>query len=75
MRLVLAALIAATMVATVGVAHAQRRGTGGGGNSQEDAQKAEYNARKKQADERAYQDALKRIPASTEKQDPWKGAR
>lgn len=76
MRLVLVAALAAVMVATVTVAHAQRRGGGGGGgNSETDAAKAEYNARKKVADEKAYQDALKRIPASNEKVDPWKGAR
>lgn len=75
MRLVFTAAMLAVMVATVTVAHAQRRGGGSGGGSETDAAKAEYNARKKIADEKAYQDALKRIPASTEKSDPWKGAR
>lgn len=74
MRLIFAATLAAVMVATMTAADAQRRG-GGAQATPEDAQRAEINARKKQADEKAYQDALKRIPASNEKPDPWKGAR
>lgn len=41
---------------------------------QEDTQKSEDKAKKK-VDEKAYQDALKSIPNSLEKLDPWKSMR
>jgi len=49
---------------------------GGGekGKRHRDIQKTEDPAKKK-ADEKAYQDALKNIPASNEKADPWKRMR
>lgn len=59
-------------------ANAQRgKGPQGGdsGNSATDAMKAQIAAKDKEAKDKAYQDALKRIPASSEKQDPWKNAR
>jgi hypothetical protein len=39
----------------------------------DDGKKAE--PKKPQVDEKAYQDALKRIPEPKEKYDPWSGAR
>jgi len=53
-------------------AHAQ--GIGKGKRHQQDTQKTEDKTKKK-ADEKAYEDALKSIPASNEKSDPWKSMR
>ena len=40
-----------------------------------DAQKTEDQAKKRKVDEKAYEDALKSIPPSSEKSDPWKSMR
>jgi hypothetical protein len=45
-----------------------------GKKQQPDAQKTEDQAKKK-ADDLAYKSALKRIPVSNEKVDPWKSVR
>ena len=45
------------------------------GKKHRDTQKTEDQAKKKKVDEKAYEDALKRIPASSEKSDPWKSMR
>lgn len=45
-----------------------------GKRQQQDAPKAEDQAKKKAAEE-AYKNALKNIPVSTEKPDPWKTLR
>lgn len=45
-----------------------------GKRQQQDAPKAEDQAKKKAAEE-AYKNALKSIPASNEKSDPWKTMR
>ena len=70
------ALIAAVMVALLTVAgHAQ--GSAGMGKRQQTAAppaKKEDPAKKK-ADEKAYKDALDKIPESKEKPDPWKSMR
>ena len=67
-------LIAAAIIALLAVAaHAQggpRRGTG----PRPDERKTEDLVKKK-ADEQAYKDALKQIPESKEKSDPWKTMR
>ena len=47
---------------------------GKGNRQQKDAPKAEDQAKKKAAEE-AYKNALKRIPVSNEKSDPWKAMR
>jgi len=44
------------------------------GKRHPDTQKTEDRAKKK-VDEKAYQDALKIVPASNEKPDPWKSMR
>ena len=44
----------------------------GGGRRHGDDKKAEQ--KKPQVDEKAYKEALKRIPDSKEKYDPWSGA-
>jgi hypothetical protein len=65
---VVAALLALLMMP----AQAQMGGMGGkrghGGESKSDEKKP-------QVDEKAYKDALKRIPDPKEKYDPWSGAR
>ena len=55
-------------------AHAQEMGMGKGKKHQQDTQKTEDKTKKK-ADEKAYKDALKSIPVSNEKLDPWKSMR
>jgi hypothetical protein len=45
----------------------------GGGRRNRDEAKTDQ--KKPQIDEKAYKDALKRIPDSKEKYDPWSGAR
>jgi hypothetical protein len=61
---------AALLVLLVWPAQAQmgggKRGHGGDAKTEE---------KKPQIDEKAYKDALKRIPDSKEKYDPWSGAR
>jgi len=62
----------AMLLMTLG-ANAQMAG-GEKGKRHPDAQKTEDRAKKK-VDEKAYQDALKSVPASKEKPDPWKTMR
>jgi hypothetical protein len=65
--------IAAAIIALLAVAaHAQ--GVGKGKRQPTDTQKPE-NLAKKKADEKAYKDALEKIPESKEKPDPWKTMR
>ena len=45
-----------------------KRGPGGGGDTRTEDKKPKV-------DEKAYKDALKRIPEPKEKYDPWSGAR
>jgi aryl-alcohol dehydrogenase-like predicted oxidoreductase len=71
MRILIVAMALALLTVS---AHAQGMGTGKGKKQKPDAQKTEDQAKKK-ADEKSYQDALKRIPASNEKSDPWKSVR
>jgi hypothetical protein len=54
-------------------AHAQM-GMGRDKQQQQGAPRTDKNKTTK-ADEQAYKDALKRIPVSTEKPDPWKSMR
>jgi hypothetical protein len=54
-------------------AHAQE--TGRGKRHQQDTPKAAEDKAKKKAAEEAYKNALKSIPASNEKSDPWKSMR
>jgi hypothetical protein len=69
MRVLIAAMAIVLMAAS---AHAQEMGTGK--KHQRDAQKMDDKTKIK-ADEKAYKDALKRIPVSNEKPDPWKTMR
>jgi len=55
-------------------AHAQGMGSRGGKKHQQDTQKSADKTKNK-ADEKAYQDAVKSIPSSNEKPDPWKSMR
>jgi hypothetical protein len=66
-------VIAAAVVALTSAA-AQAQMGGGGGRHQrgDDAAKADN---KPKVDEKAYKDALERIPEPKEKYDPWSGAR
>ena len=69
MRAVIAAIVIALLVLAAPV-HAVAKGR----RQQQDAPKAEDQAKKK-ATEKAYKNALKSIPASNEKSDPWKSMR
>ncbi|HEY5070289.1 MAG TPA: hypothetical protein VII37_10875 [Candidatus Acidoferrum sp.] len=69
MRTVIAA-IAITLLAVTAPAQAIAKGK----RQQQDAPKAEDQVKKKAAEE-AYKSALKSIPASNEKPDPWKTMR
>jgi hypothetical protein len=69
MRILIAVIAVALLIAS-----ALAQGSGKGKRQQQDAAKKEDPARKK-ADEEAYRKALKSIPDSKEKQDPWKGVR
>ncbi len=51
-------------------AHAQMGG-GKRGHKADDTTKTDDDAKKKKAADKAYQEALKRIPDSKEKYDPW----
>ena len=62
------------MVLLILAANAQTAGNENGKRHQKGTQKVEDPAKKK-ADEKEYNDALKRIPTSTEKADPWKSMR
>jgi hypothetical protein len=66
------AMAAAVLALMAMPAHAQMGGGGGKrGQKTEDAAKSAEDAKKKKVDDKAYQDALKRIPDSKEKYDPW----
>ena len=68
-------LIAAAIIALLAVAaHAQGMGNRHRQTQPQAAPKTEDLAKKK-ADEKAYKDALDKIPQSTEKPDPWKTTR
>ena len=68
-------LLAAALIALLaGAAHAQGMGPGKRQASPKAAQKTEDPAKKK-ADEKAYRDALDKIPESKDKPDPWKAMR
>ncbi|MBV8927140.1 MAG: hypothetical protein JOZ74_17385 [Bradyrhizobium sp.] len=66
-------VVAALLALLIMPAQAQMGGMGGGkrghgGDSKTDEKKS-------QVDDKAYKDALKRIPEPKEKYDPWSGAR
>ena len=67
-------ILAMAIVLSTCSVHAQEMKTGKGRQHQQDTQKVEDKAKKK-ADEKAYEDALKSIPESKEKLDPWKSMR
>ena len=67
-------VIGIAMILLVSAAEAQAVGGEKGGKHQRNAQKTEDQSKKK-VDEKAYDDALKRIPSSNEKPDPWKAMR
>jgi hypothetical protein len=68
-----------TVIAVIAIAlltmNANAQGTGKGKRHQQDAPKAADDQAKKKAAEEAYKNALKNIPASNEKLDPWKSMR
>jgi uncharacterized protein HemY len=68
MRILVAAVAIALMMVP---AHAQDMGKS---RKHQRAQKTE-NTTKSKADEQAYKEALKRIPDSTKKVDPWQNVR
>ena len=70
MRTVIAVIAIALLTVT---AHAQ--GMGKGKRQQQDTPKASEDKAKKKTAEEAYKNALKSIPTSNEKPDPWKTMR
>jgi hypothetical protein len=67
-------LLVAAFIALLAVAaNAQGAGARKGASQQSEARKEDL--AKKKADEQAYKDALKQIPESKEKPDPWKTMR
>jgi len=68
MRILIASVAIALMMVT---AHAQEMGKT---RKHQHTQKSENTAKTK-ADEQAYKEALKRIPNSTKKVDPWQDVR
>jgi len=70
MRILIAAI---AIVLLPACAHAQEMG-GKGKRHQQDAQRKEQRAKTK-VDEKAYEDALKSVPTSSQKADPWKSMR
>jgi len=72
----IAVIAAALTVALSLPASAQMVGGGRGlANMHDDTNDKKEDPKQKKADERAYKDALERIPASKEKYDPWGGVR
>ncbi len=72
MKAVLAVVVIVVIALLTAAANAQ--GTGKGRKHQQDAPKAEDQTKKKAAEE-AYKKALKTIPVSNDKPDPWKTMR
>jgi hypothetical protein len=68
MRTVIALIAVLVLVASPATSHAK------GKRQQQDTAKAEDSSKKK-ATEDAYKNAMKNIPVSTEKQDPWRTMR
>jgi hypothetical protein len=73
-------LAAALLVAFAGAAHAQGFGQGApgemkGGRGHRGANDYRKDEQKPKVDEKAYQEALQKIPDSKEKYDPWGGVR
>jgi hypothetical protein len=66
-----ALLAAATIVLLTVPAYSQQRLT----NPKQHHQEQKADPSKRKADDKAYNDALSRIPPSTAKPDPWKGVR
>jgi hypothetical protein len=67
-------LLVAAFIALLAVAaNAQGAGARKGASEKSEARKEDL--AKKKADEKAYKDALKQIPESKEKPDPWKTMR
>jgi len=67
-------LITAMMTIALMTLSVHAQGVGGGHRHQQDAKKTTDKAKTK-ADDEAYKEALKRIPAPKEKPDPWKSMR
>ena len=73
-------LAAALLVVFAGAAHAQGFGQGApgemkGGRGHKGANDYRKDDSKPKVDEKAYQEALQKIPDSKEKYDPWGGVR
>jgi hypothetical protein len=72
MRVLMAAIAMALLTSA-----AQAQGMGRFGSHKNDVQKTQKteDPKKKKADEKAYKDALKKIPDANAPVDPWKGMR
>ena len=71
---ILVGVAAMALLATPAQAQHKQMDPMSGSKGQQSAQSAQDIAKRK-ADEKAYNDALRRIPDATEKQDPWKNMR
>jgi hypothetical protein len=65
------AVIATLLAVLVSPAHAQMGAGKRGQRNNDNTNQADKDKKKAKADEKAYQDALKRIPDPKEKYDPW----
>ena len=72
--MVLRTFIAAAIIVLLAAA-AQTQGHARKGTGQQPDTRNTEDLAKKKADEKAYKDALKQIPESKEKSDPWKTMR
>lgn len=68
-------LIAAAIIVSLAAAAAQAQGHARQGTGQQPDTRKTEDLGKKKAEEKAYKDALKLIPESKEKSDPWKTMR
>ena len=68
-------MLAAITMALLTLTASAQMVSGEKGKKHRDTQKTEDQAKKKKVDEKAYEDALKSIPPSSEKSDPWKSMR
>jgi len=69
--------LVATMIAALTLPAYSQMGGGGrkGGGGREDSQKSAQDPEKKKRDEKQFNDAIKRIPTSDKKYDPWGNVR
>lgn len=70
-----ALITTALMITALMTVSAHAQGMGGGGKRHQQSSQSTDDKTTVKADDKAYRDALKRIPVPTEKPDPWKMVR